>query len=119
MFRHGSVHCDPHGANVLVRPHPAARKGSGAPQLVLLDHGLYRELTEQFRVDHCRLWKAMVFKDIPGVVRREGGRDVLKQAEGLELHFRQLSALRFVRSSSNQTTGKQESAASLDRWSWG
>eukprot|EP00903_Cladosiphon_okamuranus_P008941 g8557.t1 len=67
MFRHGSVHCDPHGANVLVRPHPAARKGSGRPQLVLLDHGLYRELTEQFRVDHCRLWKAMVFKDIPGV----------------------------------------------------
>eukprot|EP00903_Cladosiphon_okamuranus_P008942 g8557.t2 len=61
MFRHGSVHCDPHGANVLVRPHPAARKGSGRPQLVLL------ELTEQFRVDHCRLWKAMVFKDIPGV----------------------------------------------------
>ncbi|CAN0231652.1 unnamed protein product, partial [Ectocarpus sp. 8 AP-2014] len=30
-------------------------------------HGLYRELTEKFRVDHCRLWKAMVFKDIPGV----------------------------------------------------
>lgn len=66
MFRHGSVHCDPHGANVLVRPHPEARKGSGRPQLVLLDHGLYRELTEKFRVDHCRLWKAMVFKDIPG-----------------------------------------------------
>ncbi|CAN0483872.1 unnamed protein product, partial [Ectocarpus sp. 12 AP-2014] len=67
MFRHGSVHCDPHGANVLVRPHPDARRGSGRPQLVLLDHGLYRELTEKFRVDHCRLWKAMVFKDIPGV----------------------------------------------------
>lgn len=75
MFRHGSVHCDPHGANVLVRPHPEARKGSGRPQLVLLDHGLYRELTEKFRVDHCRLWKAMVFKDIPGGIprRREGG----------------------------------------------
>ncbi|CAM9903710.1 unnamed protein product [Ectocarpus sp. 4 AP-2014] len=67
MFRHGSVHCDPHGANVLVRPHPDARRGSGRPQLVLLDHGLYRELTDKFRVDHCRLWKAMVFKDIPGV----------------------------------------------------
>eukprot|EP00904_Undaria_pinnatifida_P013132 jgi/Undpi1/894/HiC_scaffold_10.g04358.m1 len=67
MFRHGSVHCDPHGANVLVRPHPGAKKGSKRPQLVLLDHGLYRELTEQFRVDHCRLWKAMVFKDVPGI----------------------------------------------------
>lgn len=68
MFRHGSVHCDPHGANVLVRPHPRAKKGSGRPQLVLLDHGLYRELTEQFRVDHCRLWKAMVFKDVRGMI---------------------------------------------------
>lgn len=68
MFRHGSVHCDPHGANVLVRPHPEAKRGSGRPQLVLLDHGLYRELTEEFRVDHCRLWKAMVFKDIPGAL---------------------------------------------------
>lgn len=78
MFRYGSVHCDPHGANVLVRPHPDARKGSGRPQLVLLDHGLYRELTEQFRVDHCRLWKAMIFKDIPGVWRQwpgGGGRE--------------------------------------------
>lgn len=68
MFRHGSVHCDPHGANVLVRPHPSAKNGSERPQLVLLDHGLYRELTEQFRVDHCRLWKAMVFKDVPGMI---------------------------------------------------
>lgn len=67
MFRHGNVHCDPHGAYILVRPHPRAGKDSGRPQLVLLDHGLYRNLTEQFRVDHCRLWKAMVFKDIPGV----------------------------------------------------
>lgn len=73
MFRHGSVHCDPHGANVLVRPHPRAKKGSGRPQLVLLDHGLYRELTEQFRVDHCRLWKAMVFKDVPGMITDNNG----------------------------------------------
>ena len=60
------MHCDPHGANVLVRRHPHGGKRSRRPQLVLLDHGLYRELTEQFRVDYCRLWKAMIFKDIPG-----------------------------------------------------
>ncbi|CAM9871206.1 unnamed protein product [Ascophyllum nodosum] len=67
VFRHGTVHCDPHGANVLVRRHPHGGKRSRRPQLVLLDHGLYRELTEQFRVDYCRLWKAMIFKDIPAI----------------------------------------------------
>lgn len=118
MFRHGSVHCDPHGANVLVRPHPAARKGSGAPQLVLLDHGLYRELTEQFRVDHCRLWKAMVFKDIPGGARREreGGRDGFeKWRRGSSSFFRRFAfGFAAVRSSP-----PVDSTTILDGWSWG
>ena len=58
-FAHGFVHCDPHAANVLVRP---ARGGRGraraAPTLVLLDHGLYRELDEPFRLEYARLWRA-------------------------------------------------------------
>lgn len=35
--------------------------------LVLLDHGLYKELPHDFRLDYCRLWKALVLKDLPGV----------------------------------------------------
>ena len=27
------------------------------PQLVLLDHGLYKQLTDDFRLNYCRLWK--------------------------------------------------------------
>jgi aarF domain-containing kinase len=60
MFRHGFVHCDPHEANLLVRPH-ATKKGQ--PQLVLLDHGLYRELPEGFRWHYCRLWRGLVSAD--------------------------------------------------------
>ena len=46
MFIHGYVHCDPHAANMLVR------KGQdGRMQLVLLDHGLYRELSDGFRLE--------------------------------------------------------------------
>jgi len=37
-FRHGFVHADPHAGNLLVR-----RGGDGRAELVLLDHGLYRE----------------------------------------------------------------------------
>jgi aarF domain-containing kinase len=52
IYREGFVHCDPHEANVLVREHP--RKRHGHPQVVLLDHGLYRELDDEFRTDYCR-----------------------------------------------------------------
>lgn len=30
---------------------------------VLLDHGLYRELDERFRLDYCQLWKALILLD--------------------------------------------------------
>lgn len=43
IFIKGYVHCDPHPGNVLVE------KVNGRPQLILLDHGLYRDLDEEFR----------------------------------------------------------------------
>jgi aarF domain-containing kinase len=30
---------------------------------VLLDHGIYRELNEDFRLDYCQLWKALIMLD--------------------------------------------------------
>ncbi len=51
---------DPHEANLLVRPHP---KNPKRPQIVLLDHGLYRTLEESFRKDYTRLWQAMILAD--------------------------------------------------------
>ncbi len=58
IFRHGFVHCDPHEANLLVRQHP--NQTAGRPQLVLLDHGLYRELDDGFRRNYCRLWRYFI-----------------------------------------------------------
>ncbi|KAJ6473291.1 ABC1 family-domain-containing protein [Mycena sanguinolenta] len=57
MFLWGWVHCDPHPGNVLVRPHPAAPH---TPQIVLLDHGLYVQLTEEFRRDWCGVWEGLL-----------------------------------------------------------
>lgn len=51
IFLHGYVHCDPHAANLFVRVH------KGRPQLILLDHGLYRSITDQFRHDYACLWQ--------------------------------------------------------------
>jgi aarF domain-containing kinase len=41
---------------MLVRANPTNPKQT---QVVLLDHGLYRELDNSFRRDYCRLWQGI------------------------------------------------------------
>ncbi|KAL7253405.1 hypothetical protein ACSBR1_007858 [Camellia fascicularis] len=70
MFKHGFVHCDPHAANLLVRPLPQGKRsifGKRKPQLVLLDHGLYKELDFPTRTNYAALWKALIFSDARGI----------------------------------------------------
>ncbi|KAF6264636.1 ABC1 family-domain-containing protein [Scenedesmus sp. NREL 46B-D3] len=62
IFIHGDVHCDPHAANLLVRKGPA-----GQTQLVLLDHGLYRQIDDSFRREYAALWRALIFSDKAGI----------------------------------------------------
>ncbi len=57
-----------HPGNVLIRPMPG--KGSTRPQVVILDHGLYKQLDDEFRLDYCLLWKALVFGEVD-VIRQQ------------------------------------------------
>uniref|UniRef100_A0A7N4PPE8 AarF domain-containing protein kinase 1 n=1 Tax=Sarcophilus harrisii TaxID=9305 RepID=A0A7N4PPE8_SARHA len=63
IFVNGFVHCDPHPGNVLVRKCP----GTGKVEIILLDHGLYQILTDEFRLDYCHLWQALIKADMKGV----------------------------------------------------
>lgn len=56
-FRHGFVHSDPHPGNILVRPRASSK---GEFDIVLLDHGMYRRLEDDFRVHYCNLWAGLV-----------------------------------------------------------
>ncbi|KAK9153512.1 hypothetical protein Sjap_000992 [Stephania japonica] len=70
IFKHGFVHCDPHAANLLVRPMPSGRRnffGKKKPQLVLLDHGLYKELDYSTRINYAALWRGLVFADVRAI----------------------------------------------------
>ncbi|XP_075554451.1 aarF domain containing kinase 1 isoform X2 [Dermacentor variabilis] len=58
IFVQGYVHCDPHPGNLLVR------QGDTGPTLVLLDHGLYTELTDQFRLQYANLWLSLIRRDL-------------------------------------------------------
>ena len=69
IYRHGNVHADPHIANMLVRrlPGRGGTAGRGTWQLVLLDHGLYRRLDDEFRLEYSKLWKALILGDVKGI----------------------------------------------------
>ncbi|XP_050445118.1 aarF domain-containing kinase 1 [Cataglyphis hispanica] len=57
IFIEGFVHSDPHPGNILVR-----NRNSEA-EIVLLDHGLYANLSDQFRWDYSKLWLAILDGD--------------------------------------------------------
>ncbi|KAJ3102039.1 hypothetical protein HDU97_000894 [Phlyctochytrium planicorne] len=82
VFLHGVVHCDPHPGNILVVNSP---RDSGRPQLVILDHGLYRTLEEKFRLLYCDLWRAMVLNDTAELKKVATALGVEKQFANLPL----------------------------------
>lgn len=57
IYVNGFVHCDPHAGNLMVRP-----AANGRFELFLLDHGLYRQLSDGFRQSYCKLWKGLVLR---------------------------------------------------------
>lgn len=61
IFQSGFVHCDPHPENVLWR------KRDGKIQVVLLDHGLYKQLSDDFRLEYANLWKSLMVADVKGI----------------------------------------------------
>jgi len=48
--------------DILVRSRPSG------PELVLLDHGLYREISGEFRMDYCNLWKSVVMMEEENII---------------------------------------------------
>ncbi|KAK6267433.1 hypothetical protein QUC31_018270 [Theobroma cacao] len=58
IFIHGFLHGDPHPGNILVSP-----EGRDGFSLVLLDHGICKKLDEEFRLEYCQLWKALILLD--------------------------------------------------------
>jgi len=61
VFESAFVHCDPHPANVLIRA------VNGRPHMVLVDHGLYRQIDDEFRGRCARLWKSLMLADLKGI----------------------------------------------------
>ncbi|KAL9641509.1 hypothetical protein ABK040_013430 [Willaertia magna] len=60
VFLNGHFHADLHSSNVFVRPHPS---DSTKPQIVFLDHGLYLQLSDEFRTNYAKYWMSIILGD--------------------------------------------------------
>jgi len=58
--------CDPHAGNILVTRRSAT---DSRPRLVLLDHGLYKELDDPFRLSYAHLWQSLIRGDHAGIMK--------------------------------------------------
>lgn len=63
IFQSGApLHCDPHGGNIAIRHNPARRYPYNF-DIILYDHGLYRQPTDKLRRDYAQLWLAVINAD--------------------------------------------------------
>lgn len=63
IFVNGYVHCDPHPGNVLVK------KVDKEAQIILLDHGLYTTLTDDFRTTYSKFWLSILNANLKEIQR--------------------------------------------------
>mmetsp|Transcript_34493 Transcript_34493/g.38634 ORF Transcript_34493/g.38634 Transcript_34493/m.38634 type:complete len:631 (-) Transcript_34493:85-1977(-) len=73
VFLSGFVHCDPHPGNCLIR-----RSKNGTPEMVLVDHGLYKKLDNDFRIKYAKLWRSLMMADLDGIKSACSGLGVKK-----------------------------------------
>lgn len=60
------LHCDPHGGNIAIRKNDCRRSlGRGANfDVILYDHGLYRDIPIKLRRSYAKLWLAIIDGDM-------------------------------------------------------
>lgn len=58
IFKEGFVHGDPHPGNLFVR-----KDSKNKLELVLLDHGIYQDLSDECRLAYTKLWRGILTQD--------------------------------------------------------
>lgn len=71
IFGRGApLHCDPHGGNIAIRYNADRgyqRRGKGNFDIILYDHGLYRQIPLDLQRSYAKLWLAVLDADVNGM----------------------------------------------------
>ncbi|PPJ60416.1 hypothetical protein CBER1_11486 [Cercospora berteroae] len=62
--KNAPLHCDPHGGNMAIRLNPNKRKPRNF-DVILYDHGLYRDIPDHLRKAYAHMWLAVLDTDLP------------------------------------------------------
>jgi aarF domain-containing kinase len=60
------LHCDPHGGNIAIRKNGSRRRTHRGPNfdIILYDHGLYRDIPRELRRSYAKMWLAVIDGDM-------------------------------------------------------
>lgn len=61
IFGDTPLHCDPHGGNIAIRKNASRREPNF--DVILYDHGLYRDIPKQLKRNYAKLWLAVIEAD--------------------------------------------------------
>lgn len=59
------LHCDPHGGNIAIRKSTSRRSPNF--DVILYDHGLYRDIPREMRRNYAKLWLSVIESDMPNM----------------------------------------------------
>jgi aarF domain-containing kinase len=57
------IHCDPHGGNLAIRSCKPSGQNPHNYEIILYDHGLYRDVSIEMRRHYARFWLALITRD--------------------------------------------------------
>jgi aarF domain-containing kinase len=74
IFGEGApLHCDPHGGNLAIRKRGSGRHGRRTNfEIILYDHGLYRDIPSDLRRSYAKMWLAIIDGDVPRMKKYAG-----------------------------------------------
>lgn len=62
--KNAPLHCDPHGGNIAIRKTTQRRPGGANFELIVYDHGLYRNIPESLQRSYAKMWLAVIDGDL-------------------------------------------------------
>ncbi|KAI0595410.1 ABC1 family-domain-containing protein [Biscogniauxia sp. FL1348] len=67
--KNAPLHCDPHGGNIAIRKTAKRRKGGANFEIIMYDHGLYRDIPEDLQRSYAKMWLAVIDGDMKAMKR--------------------------------------------------